>query len=487
MVSHAERVAEELRHQREFNKLRDFIYDAHQEKYWNVRTATLVSAKSVDALVPQSNWHRYEVIKNKKPVEVIVKPSVFLADVGNETVVDDSIWHPGLPVIVTEHTIRNGRMIRDAQSTLFNTYRPPVFKETTVSPRPWIEHCTELWNGPEAEVNYFFDYAAHMVQRPWEKPNAAIVTSGAQGIGKDAAIEPLRHVVGDDNCYDIKPINMDTEQFNGWAQAIIVILNEVKGGSRDNTSIDMYEKLKPYVASPPEYLQINEKFAKVRYVVNVMRLFITLNDFNDLYLPPDDRRHLILHSTRQQGWKDASYFEGLFNYYKNGGVEAVRQWLLARDISKFDPHRIPLRTAAWQAVVAGWTEPEDEVAAVLHEMGRPEVFFAKEMMYAQYEEKDEIRRLIKTPRSFLRRMKRSGYFVASLSADNEYKVGGKRWRARLAAVNERLMDQPDVWQHMLEERGRSLALRLGTATGEDDPDAGKVTRIDEHRPRKGDF
>ncbi len=89
----------------------------------------------------------------------------------------------------------------------FNLYRPPPkFKQTGIAAEAerWAAHVRKLWPNVD-EHNYFFDYCAHLLQRPEEKCNVAVVLSGVQGIGKDAALTPVLGAVGDYNFKGIEP------------------------------------------------------------------------------------------------------------------------------------------------------------------------------------------------------------------------------------------------------------------------------------------
>ena len=64
--------------------------------------------------------------------------------------------------------------------------------------------------------------------------------------------------------------------------------------------------LKPMIAAPPDTLPLNNKYMALRYVLNVMRVFITTNDWMAMYIPPEDRRMFIMHSQKPQGWRGRS-------------------------------------------------------------------------------------------------------------------------------------------------------------------------------------
>ena len=58
---------------------------------------------------------------------------------------------------------------------------------------PWIDHVRKVF--PD-DADHIIRWLAHRVQRPQEKINHALVLGGAQGIGKDTLLEPVKHAVG---------------------------------------------------------------------------------------------------------------------------------------------------------------------------------------------------------------------------------------------------------------------------------------------------
>ena len=63
---------------------------------------------------------------------------------------------------------------------------------------------------------------------------------GAQGIGKDTILEPVKAGVGAWNWNDISPTQM-LGRFNGWAKSVILRVNE----ARDLGDVDRFSVLRP--------------------------------------------------------------------------------------------------------------------------------------------------------------------------------------------------------------------------------------------------
>jgi hypothetical protein len=283
-----------------------------------------------------------------------------------------------------------------------------------------------------------------MVQKPHEKCNAAIVLSGTQGIGKDAALWPVKAAVGSWNCKGIDPDELFSP-YKSWLQTLMLTVDEVRPSKDEFHASSMYNILKPMIVAPPDTLPLNDKYQKLRYVINVLRVFITTNDWMAMYIPPEDRRMFIMHSTLAQRWHEAegdpSYFQRLFAYFEHGGGAHVASWLRARDLSKFNPKAQVERTAGWEAISNTWSEPEDAIGQAIDLLGTPDVLFASEMVQVQFDGAEEIAGMIKAPRKIGHRMQRSGYVaVKPRSGEDRWVVKGAdgvvKFRSRLAFVKQ---------------------------------------------------
>ena len=118
---------------------------------------------------------------------------------------------------------------------------------------------------------------------------------GAQGIGKDTLLEPIKHAVGPWNFHDIIPSQL-LGRFNSFAKAVVLRINEAhdQGDAERVNRFNLYEHIKLYSATPPDVLRVDEKHLREYYVFNVLGLIITTNHKTDgIYLPADDRRHYV--------------------------------------------------------------------------------------------------------------------------------------------------------------------------------------------------
>ena len=141
------------------------------------------------------------------------------------------------------------------------------------------------------------DWFAHRVQRPHEKLNHALVLGGAQGIGKDTILDPIRYTVGAWNFKEASPKQI-LSRFNAFIKSVILRINE----ARDLGEFDrfgFYDHTKAYIAAPPDTLLVDEKHLREYYIPNVCGVIISTNHkTNGIFLPPEDRRHYVAWSER---------------------------------------------------------------------------------------------------------------------------------------------------------------------------------------------
>lgn len=161
--------------------------------------------------------------------------------------VEQMTWSPGEPMLVRNRLVMGGGWIDHPGCNCFNLYSPPQPLEGDPSAaQPWIDHVREVF--PE-HVDHIVNWLAHRVQRPGEKINHALVMGGAQGIGKDSILEPLRYAVGPWNFIEVSPLQL-LGRFNGFIKSVILRVSE----ARDLGDVDryaFYEHLKVYTAAPP--------------------------------------------------------------------------------------------------------------------------------------------------------------------------------------------------------------------------------------------
>jgi hypothetical protein len=209
-----------------------------------------------------------------------------------------------------------------------------------------------------------------------------------------------------------------------------------------------------------------QKYEKERCVVNVIRVFITTNHYESLFIPKDDRRMFIMHSKINANWHiEADVPEFFENQGQTMRAEDVCAWLMKRDLSKFNAGSPPMSTVAKSMIIDLWEgEPEDDMTAALDLIGRPDVFFPSELLKAQFDGHKDLQILMKSSVKMLHRMRRSGYVPVKpldigkadprwlfTGADNATTI-----KAAKAWVRETLAEDLDAARALIRIRGQNL-------------------------------
>ena len=117
--------------------------------------------------------------------------------------VEQMTWCPGQPMLIRDRLVVDGGWIERKDVTCFNLYRPPRIELGDAGKaEPWLEHVRKVY--PD-DAEHCVRWLAQRVQRPADKINHALVLGGAQGIGKDTMLEPVKHAIGPWNFHEVSP------------------------------------------------------------------------------------------------------------------------------------------------------------------------------------------------------------------------------------------------------------------------------------------
>ena len=237
----------------------------------------------------------------------------------------------GESVLVTRDGDIYGNRWRDA--------RPPVAAGDVT---PWLEHCRALV--PEAkELEHVLDVMAFKLQHPEIKVNHAILHGGDQGSGKDTMWAPFIWAVCGPHLKNRGLLDNDTmsSQFGYALESEILILNELKEPDAKERRA-LANKLKPIIAAPPEMLTVNRKGLHPYQMANRVFVLAFSNDPVPISLDSQDRRWMCIWSHAPRMAPEAA--AKMWDWYKAGGFAAVGAWLMARDVSAFNPGAAPMMT-----------------------------------------------------------------------------------------------------------------------------------------------
>jgi hypothetical protein len=294
--------------------------------------------------------------------------------------VEQMTWAPGEPEIIEGRLVNDGGWIDKEGSKVLNTYRAPLVARG--DPRKatrWREHVERLYGD---DAPHIIRFLAHRVQRPHEKINHALLLGGAQGIGKDTILEPVKIAIGSDNFQEVSPQRL-LGRFNSFAKAVVLRISEARDLGEVNRYA-FYEHMKTYTAAPPNVLRVEEKHLREQAVFNVVGVIITTNHkAGGIYLPSDDRRHFVAWSNLKVEDLPKGYFNEMWRWYAEGGIDHVVAYLQDLDLSAFDPKAPPPKTEAWHTIVNSSSPAEDaDLADALDKLDNPIVTTLKEIIAA---------------------------------------------------------------------------------------------------------
>lgn len=222
-------------------------------------------------------------------------------------------------------------------------------KPTELSPAKLIEdeqlaqymvHIRDvICAGDERNYKYLVGYIAHMFQKPWEKPSVAVILKAGQGVGKGTFMAPLITIMG---AHGLATTNSKdvVGRFNAALESkTLVFFDEAFAGSKQASDM-----LKGLISE--SYMRIERKGIDSIRVPNKMRIFMASNSENIVVVESDDRRYFFL-SVSEHVKQNKTYFsERAYMQQSHPDhhqfAEKLLQYLLAIDISDFDPHHAPV-------------------------------------------------------------------------------------------------------------------------------------------------
>lgn len=305
---------------------------------------SLQSAIAMDMQIPKKFWEfetddeGNNIMKNKHE-KLRIPPS------------RSHLAHPQYRIkgLVSKPKVKSREYVNEDGDRFINTWRPLV-----PPPRPAeqyfkivdlvLEWVDMMWPGWK---EWLLDVWAHQYQKLEQKANFCIVLGSTHhGTGKDYLLQIATWVLA--NQRKVSNVEhdryMDTA-FNEWLKSPIVIVSEFyEPGTRMGSFIN---KTKTISAAPPYELAVNGKHQPLMMVDNIHRLYFTTNHANKFPKENHDRRVAILESrtTKQDAIDLVNKHIGsdvnLDDFIGEGGGDAFYWWLMERDISKFDPKRIP--------------------------------------------------------------------------------------------------------------------------------------------------
>lgn len=209
----------------------------------------------------------------------------------------------------------------------------------------WLAHVERMVPNRD-EREHLLNVLAFKVQNPAVKINHAVLIGGLPGSGKDTMLAPFFWAIGGpskQNCSLVRNEDLASQ----WGYALECEVMEIaelrQSEARDRRALE--NALKPIIAAPPEYLQINRKGLHPYMAPNRVLVVAFSNERAAISIPSNDRRWFCLWS--EAGRLPEAEARRLWDWYKHkGGFAAVASWLHSRDVASFNPGAAPPMTEA---------------------------------------------------------------------------------------------------------------------------------------------
>jgi putative DNA primase/helicase len=199
----------------------------------------------------------------------------------------------------------------------------------------YLKHIHKvICNNDDNAYKYVIQWLAHLVQKPHEKPEVAIVLKAGQGTGKGTFVDPIGKIIGSHYLHAQSPEQV-IGKFNAQLEnKLLVFADEFFAGSKSST-----DRLKTMIT---ERLNTIERKGQDRISVPCFaRIIMATNHENVIKIERDERRYLYLEVSEEHK-QDRPYFEKLHNLINLPDFpNKLLSYLLGLDISKFNPRNVP--------------------------------------------------------------------------------------------------------------------------------------------------
>jgi hypothetical protein len=239
-----------------------------------------------------------------------------------------------------------GQIVERRNRQFWNTWKGFAMQPVKGDCAPEMQYLREIVsNGKDDFFNFANNFFMHMVQKPWEKPEVALVLLGPKGVGKSflmrSIIRPIVDGYDGPQRHYYKTANPERVfgRFTSQLDSIIALfLDELTwGGDKMHRGI-----LQDLITDPTH--DVEEKHIPVYTVANLMRVVIASDSDWAVPASKDERRYAVnyLSAAHQQ---DHPYYAGLDDHARKGGLAALMYEWTHGKLAGFDCRAAPQTSA----------------------------------------------------------------------------------------------------------------------------------------------
>ncbi len=181
-------------------------------------------------------------------------------------------------------------------------------------------------------AEYVLNWLAWKVQNPTSRPGTALALVGASGTGKSTLSAMFADLFGGEHAKPIAKAEQVLGRFNSILEGAMVLCLEEAFFGEDKKIRGVYKDL---ITNPT--INIERKGQDIGAPTkNMAAIIITSNEMSSIPHEPGERRTTFI-KVSDVHRRDANYFGRLHRNWTSGGREAFLEFLLKRDVSKFNP------------------------------------------------------------------------------------------------------------------------------------------------------
>ena len=191
-----------------------------------------------------------------------------------------------------------------------------------------------ICNGNTTLYDYLVNWMARAVQKPGELGHVAVVFKGKQGSGKSIVVETLGKLFGS-HYMAVSQGSQVTGNFNSHLRDVCILGVNEGFFAGDHKVVG---PLKSMITDP--HIAFEKKHHDTITGPNTLHIMVTTNE--DWSIPASaDARRFCYFEVSDEMVGDQPYFGRIIAERENGGLSALLDFLLKRDISSFQPRHFP--------------------------------------------------------------------------------------------------------------------------------------------------
>lgn len=202
--------------------------------------------------------------------------------------------------------------------------------------------CGEQSHEQRDLLEWVTRWLAYPIQKPGAKMKTCLVVHGPQGTGKNLFFEAIMGIYG--RYGSIIGQDAIEDKYTDWAsRKLFLIADEVVARA------DLYHvknKLKSLITG--DWIRIRLMYMSSYEERNHVNIVFLSNEAMPVVLEEDDRRHAVIWTPAKAS---AQFYGEVLEEIRNGGIEALHDYLLNVDLGDFHPGTPPPNTSAKRELV----------------------------------------------------------------------------------------------------------------------------------------